>query len=117
MILETRSILFSDDELIVALKPILEAKGMDAATIPHDVRAHLNDEGEVAIRYDMPNGQNPVVFNSREVGAAILNHCIEQGVPLPRGSKKELDIRGEHLALIVRLESGLQGSDIDPGEE
>ncbi|WP_147453610.1 hypothetical protein [Eilatimonas milleporae] len=105
MILESRSIIFSDEELVLAMRPIMETKGLDQNLHPTAVVSELDDEGEVAVRFES-NGSEPVQFSSREVGAAVLNHCIDQGIPLPRGSYKELAIRGDHVALIVRLETG-----------
>lgn len=104
MILESRSIIFSEEELILALKPLLISKGLDADTEPKEIVADLDKEGEVKVTYELES-QN-VGFESKEIGAAVLNHCIEQNIPLPRGSFKELALRGDHVALIVRLETG-----------
>ncbi|WP_417458574.1 hypothetical protein [Kordiimonas sp.] len=117
MILESRSIIFSDEELVLALRPVLESRGASANPPISNVVSQLDDEGEVTVRFDLSDGSDPVLFNSREVGAAVLNHCIDQGIPLPRGSYKELAIRGSHIALIVRLESGSMSSGIDEDEE
>lgn len=117
MILESRSIIFSDEELVLALRPVLESRGASANPPISNITSLLDDEGEVTVRFDLSDGSDPVLFNSREVGAAVLNHCIDQGIPLPRGSYKELAIRGSHIALIVRLESGSVSSGIDEDEE
>jgi len=117
MILESRSIIFSDEELFLALRPVFEGRGMQADMDIEDIISALDQEGEVTVRIVLPDGAEPLLFSSREVGAAVLNHCIDQGIPLPRGSYKELAIRGNHIALIVRLETGSTGSEIDEGEE
>ena len=116
MILESRSIIFSDEELALALRPVLEGRGMATNPPLRDVISELDNEGEVTVRFILTDGSDPILFNSREVGASVLNHCIDQGIPLPRGSYKELAIRGEHVALIVRLESGSYSSSIDEDE-
>ena len=117
MILESRSIIFSDEELFVALRPIIENRGMNADMPVKTISAKLNAEGEVAATIEMTDGSEPVVIEGSELGPAVLNHCIDQGIPLPRGSYKELAIRGDHVALIVRLETGSIQSDIDEDEE
>lgn len=117
MILESRSIIFSDEELFLALRPVIEGRGMQSDMDIEEIISTLDSDGEVNVRIVLPDGAEPVLFSSREVGAAVLNHCIDQGIPLPRGSYKELAIRGDHVALIVRLETGASGSEIEEGEE
>lgn len=117
MILESRSIIFSDEELFVALRPIVESRGLNADLPIKTISARLNDEGEVAATIEMTDGTDPIVIEGQELGPAVLNHCIDQGIPLPRGSYKELAIRGDHVALIVRLETGSVQSEIDEDEE
>lgn len=117
MILESRSIIFSDEELFVALRPVLDNRGMGPDIPVKTVTAALNDDGEVAATIEMTDGSDPVVVESADLGPAVLNHCIDQGIPLPRGSYKELAIRGDHVALIVRLETGSIQSEIDEDEE
>lgn len=117
MILESRSIIFSDEELFVALRPVLEGRGLAADMPVRTISARVNDDGAVAATIEMTDGSAPVVVDSGELGPAVLNHCIDQGIPLPRGSYKELAIRGDHVALIVRLETGSIQPDIDQDEE
>ena len=116
MILESRSIIFSDEELFIALRPIIEGRGMSADISVDAVVTGLDDEGEVAVTLEIKDAE-PIKFSSRELGAAVLNHCIDQGIPLPRGSYKELATRGDHVALIVRMESGVATTDIDLEDE
>lgn len=116
MILESRSIIFSDEELFLALRPVIEGRGMSVDLDITAINTGLDDEGEVAVSIEVADGET-IQFASREVGAAVLNHCIDQGIPLPRGSYKELATRGDHVALIVRMETGSAGSEIDHDEE
>ena len=117
MILESRSIIFSDEELVLALRPLLASRGLDVNTIPTSVDISLGSKDEVNVTYKINGKDDPLVFNDREVGAAVLNHCIEQGIPLPRGSYKELTTRGDHIALIVRIQTGSDGTGIEDDEE
>lgn len=117
MILESRSIIFSDEELFLALRPILEARGLGIDLPVRNISAKLSEEGDVAATIELSDGSAPVVVDSGELGPAVLNHCIDQGIPLPRGSYKELAIRGDHVALIVRLETGSVQSEVDEDEE
>ena len=113
MILESRSIIFSDEELVVAFGSKIEERVEDTSIEPVAVKSALDEEGEVNVTFDLSDG-NQIAFESAEVGPIVLNHCIEVGVPLPRGAYKELAIRGDHVALIVRLETGAgSGFDMD----
>jgi len=116
MILESRSIIFSDEELVLALRPLIEGRGVTADAEIVGVHNDLDGEGEVTVRVNIAD-KDPLDFASREVGAAVLNHCIDQGIPLPRGSYKELAVRGEHVALIVRMETGAASPEIDENDE
>jgi hypothetical protein len=112
MIQESRSIVFTEEELVQALIPLLDAKEISTSEPPLKVENTFDNEGEVSVSYFPSDTSDAITFNSREVGAAVLNHCIELGIPLPRGSYKELTLRGEDVALIVRLESGI-GSEVE----
>jgi len=113
MILESRSIIFSDEELIAALNGLFDEQVSDQT--PASVVAQLNNQGEIAVSIT-GDGGGVANFESKDVGVAVLNHCIERGIPLPRGSYKELAIRGDHVALIVRLETGQSNFGIDTDE-
>ncbi len=117
MILESRSIIFSNDELFLALRPLLEGRGLSADVSVTKIQPSLDAEGEVQVTLHHSDNDEAETFISRELGAAVLNHCIDQGIPLPRGSYKELAIRGDMVALIVRLETAGTVSEIEEGEE
>ncbi len=117
MILESRSLIFSDEELIIALHPLLEAKGIGTQTSIKDVSSEVNSDGEVAVAIEAEGQSEAIIFIGKEVGVAVLNHCIDRGIPLPRGSYKELAIRGDHVALIVRMETQGTMNEVDEGDE
>ncbi|MBV1901717.1 MAG: hypothetical protein KUG56_08595 [Kordiimonadaceae bacterium] len=116
MILESRSIIFSDEELFLALRPVIESRGLSSDITVASIVTRLDEEGEVAVTLEV-TGKESLEFSSRELGAAVLNHCIDQGIPLPRGSYKELATRGDHIALIVRMESGIAHTEADMADE
>ncbi|GHF12325.1 hypothetical protein GCM10017044_02830 [Kordiimonas sediminis] len=117
MILESRSIVFSHDEVLIALRPLLEMKGLTGEEIVEGLEIGLDDNDEVMLTICFDDSTDNIVLFSKEIGAAILNHCIDQGIPLPRGSYKELTTRGDMIAMIVRLESGQYKEDKEPAAE
>ena len=106
MIEESRSIVLSDSELLVALAPLLEEAGVSDSEIPTAISFRHDDLGEVVIELDYDVRDARLAFDHMEAGRAILHHCIAQRIPLPRGSHKELALRGDQLALIVRITTG-----------
>lgn len=103
MLFESRSIIFSDEELAEAMQPIFEERGMDNVTQLCPCHDHA---GEVMISVKEQNAQEETHITSAELAPIILKHCLDKKVPLPRNSQKELALRGDHLALIVHLENG-----------
>ena len=77
MILESRSIIFSDEELFLALRPTLEGRGLGPDIPVRSVSVALNDDGEVSASIDMADGSDSAVIGSAELGPAVLNHCID----------------------------------------
>lgn len=102
MIEESRSIVLSDSAVLAALVPLLEDAGVDPDEAPTDFQIGHDDMGEITVTLTF-EGKDPFVFDHVEAGRAILHHCIAQRIPLPRGSLKELALRGDQLALIVRI--------------
>ncbi len=117
MILESRSLILSDDEVYVALSSLMEEQGVTSEMTASKIETTMNDEGDVIVIIAHEETDAPLTFEGKELGTAILNHCIARGIPLPRGSYKELTIRGDFIALIVRLETNQPSSDIDVDEE
>ena len=103
MLFESRSIIFSDEELAEAMQPIFEERGMGNVTNLYPCH---DSAGEVMISVKQLDGDDEIQVTSAELAPIILQHCLDKNVPLPRNSFKELALRGDHLALIVRLECG-----------
>ena len=103
MLFESRSIIFSDEELAEALQPLFEERGMD--NVQQLLPGH-DKAGEVRISVKELDHDGDAVITASELAPVILRHCLDKKVPLPRNSYKELALRGDQLALIVRLECG-----------
>ena len=106
MIEESRSIVLSDKELLVALAPLVEDAGIENPESPKSINIGHDDLGEIVVNLSYEGKKEPITFDHMEAGRAILHHCIAQRIPLPRGSHKELALRGDQLALIVRIITG-----------
>ncbi len=103
MLSESRSIIFSDEELAEAMQTIFEERGMGNVT---NIYPCHNRAGEVMISVTELDSDEEIEISAAELAPIILQHCLKKKVPLPRNAFKELALRGESLALIVRLECG-----------
>ena len=103
MLFESRSIIFSDEELAEAMQPLFEERGME--NVIQLFPSH-DKMGEVIICVKELDVAEETAITAAELAPVILKHCLDKNVPLPRNAHKELALRGDHLALIVRLECG-----------
>jgi hypothetical protein len=101
--IEIRNLMFTDEELIEALTPLMRKRG-DQIPGPQPLKLCKKFEPgyklvlEIDFTYDFQTRQ----FSGEEVLACLVAFCISRKVPLPRQGTKEVDIRGEYVALIVR---------------
>ncbi len=109
--IEIRNLMFQDSELIEALTPLMRKRG-DQIPGPQPLKLRKKFETgyklllEIDFTYDFQTRQ----FTGDEVLACAVAYCIKHKVPLPRQGSKEVDIRGDYVALIVR-------SDFDTGRD
>ena len=102
---ELRRIVFTGEELRVALDNYLMRKG---TPLPPGVIAGVRmtgaDGGSVVfdIRDTWDGISNPVEIASRHVGAALIRYCKICKIPLPKDAGKSLSISGDNLALDIR---------------
>ena len=104
---EVRTIAFDQDEVVEALTRYRARKGKP---IPHGKIYKFVVEQSPKIRVALAiavNGEDrleSVQFNSEEVGAALVMHCIKSKVPLPaRGAQKALQVVGGNVCLVVSI--------------
>jgi hypothetical protein len=101
--IEIRNLMFMDAELIEALTPLMRKRG-DQIPGPQPLKLRKKFETgykltlEIDFTYDFQTRQ----FSGEEILASMVAFCISRKVPLPRLGSKEVDIRGDYVALIVR---------------
>ena len=105
---ETRSIVFSYDELLEALREFSEfsAKHISFKRIGE---CKVAGKGGVAVTATLraKSGEAPaeIPISTSDVGAALLRYCFSHRVPIPRRAEKSLRIVGDNVALVLTLNS------------
>lgn len=107
---EVRTITFRQAEVVSALSDYRKRKGKPlpkgtlfrfAAEATPGVRVTL------AIALDGEDRLETVLFPSEELGASLVMFCMKHNIPLPsRDATKGLQIAGDCVALVVKLNSG-----------
>jgi hypothetical protein len=101
--IEVRNLMFLDSELIEALTPLMRKRG-DQIPGPQPLKLRKKFEAgyRLSLEIDFTFDFQTRVFSGEEVLACMVAYCIGRKVPLPRAASKEVDIRGDYVALIVR---------------
>jgi hypothetical protein len=100
--IEVRNLMFLDSELIEALTPLMRKRG-DQIPGPQPLKLRKRFElGRLIVEIDFTFDFQTRQFTGEEVLASLVAFCISRKVPLPRSAPKEVDVRGEHIALIIR---------------
>lgn len=108
--LELRKILFSPDELQMAI--IAHCKATQRALPDADIARLVirKDQGATVTLHFRPsfNPADPaeVAFTGRDVREALIDHCRVLGIPLPRAAKKVLWVQDDGMALLITLKTG-----------
>ncbi|MCG8506676.1 MAG: hypothetical protein MI755_18870 [Sphingomonadales bacterium] len=106
MVSETRSLLFTSQELIEALGAVMQQRGegIPDVVVP-EVFIDGDESGELSVR--LAYGEDPdsiLSFTNKELGAALVLFCMRNGIPLPYDKEKSVECRGDNVALIIRSE-------------
>ena len=108
---EIRRLVFTNDELQTALSSAA-TKTKKTLPIGSITSAAFKRFGETEVQvefYDNRENQSTTAtFDSSFVGSALIFYCVNEHIPIPRAAAKSLDISGNNLSLVLRLDS-------DPG--
>jgi hypothetical protein len=104
MVIEVRSLLFTDFEILEAMTAVMRRRG-ESVPGPQPVKVRLTEKnnGQTQMQIDLAYDGQSRKFDMEEAQAALTAFCIRQKIPMPRLCHKSLEWRGEQLALIIRL--------------
>ncbi len=110
MPIDTRSLIFDQEELSQALVMFCRAKGRAApeAGFFH-LRPVLNRHSKIVVSAD--TGSNVTIFAEHEVAAAMILYCLRSGIPLPHSAEKSLVLEADgSLSLNLTVTAGLSAA-------
>ncbi len=106
MPVEIKNIYFSQLELKKALALFSSRKAfyfehddIKKFEIVENSKLHISCELEESLA---PN--NSLFYSQSEIAAALILFCMECKIPLPKTGTKELQVNGDELSLVVKLE-------------
>ena len=108
---ESRRLTFSLDEIRVAVTTYATRVG---AQLPGGeivgVASGPGPEQEVSLLFAVAGEetQRDAGFKTEFLGAALIMHCIEQNIPIPRKARRSLGIRDGVLSLYLNMEEQFQ---------
>lgn len=103
---ETRKLAFSQAELQAALVNYALRSNMKLPNASIE-KVIVSNEGDSAVRLVfMPSTGNDVrevEFSQEHVAAGIILYCRNQGIPLPRDSRKLLLVENDSISMMMRV--------------
>ena len=104
MPLDTRRILFSEEEVIVAIRQFYDRKGK---SFPIGIveNTTIIEKPECTFQCDIvrDNNQEQVVVAGAALAAALIAYCISRRIPLPAKADKTLAISQGQLVLAINM--------------
>ena len=104
---ELRRLTFSEREVMDAVVSYAARTGGQAPQ--GELRAvHPGPEPDKNFRLDLNRagaaGGDEVLLEAEVLGAALIMHCIEKNVPIPRRAERSLKVRDGELSLYLHIE-------------
>jgi hypothetical protein len=109
---ELRRVIFSNAELLQALSDYNKLPTHGGKLPPGTVGSCVvRDDPEGIVHLDIRDvdgNHTTVALPHAWVGAAMMRYCREIKIPLPKQSKKSLQVVGDNLTLCVEIHAGTQ---------
>lgn len=106
---EIRKIIFSPAEVLEALD---ERGGNGSVPLDAKVGLEFDESGhtlKLALWLDEDGPPRKSSRNATDVGSSLIKYCLDNGIPIPRGAKRSLDLHEGKLTLSLRI-----GETIEP---
>ncbi len=104
MVTETRTIIFSDDDLMEALAPMVRRREKYVPkSQPYDIIKRIGRDSLFLLQVTYLTDKVVLTFSEDELFTAVLVHCLKLKIPIPRRAEKVVESRGDEVALIIRI--------------
>ena len=102
MAIETRTIIFGEQELAEAAYGFCAREGVDMPG--SEIDRVICDEGAGgAVTLVFNDAYRTLTLNGEQMTEAVIAYCARAGIPLPLYARKRLSLTGDSLALVMRL--------------
>lgn len=121
MLIEYRKIEFPENDLIEAVACHDEATSQrlgEAELVRIEISGD-NDKPEInaIVHFPENDGSGTIPLPISFVTAAMIRYCIDEGIPVPKRGRKEIECRDGALSLVVRVTQGTIADDPDEDDE
>ena len=100
---ELRRLTFSESEVLDAIVSYAERTGGKSVPDGELQSVRPGPEPEKNFRLDLAGGDE-FLLEADFLGAALIMHCIEQNIPIPRRAERSLKVREGELSLYLHIE-------------
>lgn len=106
MVIETRALVFNQDELMQSAHAYCLRSG---AEMPEGEMSAIDvgeeATGEIKLTFSGPDAgtTEAMTISYAQMAAALLLKCREIGIPIPRHARKRLEPAGENMVLRIRV--------------
>jgi len=106
MLIEYRKIEFPENDLVEAIACHDEATSQrlgEAELVGVEVSSNETIEVNANVNFPESGGTGDIPLPLPFVTAAMIRYCIDEGIPIPKRGRKDIEIVNGKLSLIMRL--------------
>lgn len=118
MLKEYRKIEFSENDLLEAIACHDEATSQrlgDAELIGVEVSGNEITEITAIVDHSENDETGSIPLPVSFVTAAMIRYCIDEGIPIPKRGKKDIEVSKGTFSLVMRLTKGTIADDSEEG--
>lgn len=116
MLIEYRKIEFPENDLMEAIACHDEATSQrlgEAEIIGLEFSTGEELEIRVNVKYSENDGTGSIPLPVSFVTAAMIRYCIDEGVPVPKRGRKQIEFDDGTLSLVMRMTQGTIVDELD----
>lgn len=105
---ENRNIIFTENEIKIALMQFSARKGLNFKVENINEFSMTTEEGidiELKVFDAASNKVGTVKYKQSEIAAALMAYCMFLKIPLPRAGKKSVQVKNGELCLLIKMQS------------
>jgi len=120
MLIEYRKIEFSENDLLEAIAYHDDATSQRLGTgdlVRVEISGDEITEIIAIVEYPENGGTGNIPLPVSFVIAAMIRYCIDEGIPVPKHGRKDIEVSDGGFALIMRMSKGTVADEFDEDED